>query len=94
VDNEGRLIPMSKVRGRKASIIALADAMERLGTPPLAEQTVFICHGDCQQDVDFLSSLLRDRFGVTDIRSDYTGPVIGTHSGYGTLALFFLGREK
>ncbi len=94
VDNEGRLIPMSKVRGRKASIIALADAMERLGEQPLAGQTVFICHGDCQADVDFLCGLLRERFGVTDIHSDYTGPVIGTHSGYGTLALFFLGREK
>lgn len=93
VDDEGRLIPVSKARGRKASILALVDHMEQTAIDP-AHQTIFITHGDCEDDARFLADEITRRFGVTDIHINFVGPVIGNHSGPGTLALFFLGKER
>lgn len=93
VDDEGHLINMGTARGRKASIRALVDHMAETAIDP-ASQHVFISHGDCQQDVDYLARLLRERFGVKEITTSYVGPVIGAHSGPGTLALFFLGTKR
>lgn len=93
VDNEGHLIKVGTARGRKASIKALADEAEKRGTD-LANQTVFISHGDCLEDANYLADIMRMRFGVKDIRINYVGPVIGAHSGPGTVALFFLGTER
>lgn len=93
VDNEGRLIPMSKCRGRKAALMALVDQMEQSAENP-GEQTVFISHGDCQADAEIVAQEVRRRFGTEDIRINYVGPVIGNHSGPGTVALFFLGKER
>ena len=93
VDNEGHLINISKARGRKNSILALVDRMERSAIDP-AKQTVFISHGDCRDDAEFLADEVRKRFGITDITINFVGPVIGAHSGPGTLALFFLGTER
>lgn len=92
VDDEGRLISMSKVRGRKASIEALAAKLKELGIPG-ANDTVYICHGDCLEDAEYLKKLCMEQ-GVTDVTIGYTGAVIGSHSGPGTLALFFLGKHK
>lgn len=93
VDNEGHLINMSKARGRQSSIKALVDKAAELAIEP-ESQTMFICQGDCQEDAQYLADLVRERFGVKDIHIGYTGPVIGSHSGPGTLALFFLGSER
>ena len=93
VDNEGHLINMSKARGRQSSIKALVDKAAELAIEPEG-QTMFICQGDCQEDAQYLADLVRERFGVKDIHIGYTGPVIGSHSGPGTLALFFLGKER
>ena len=93
-DSEGRLTAVSKARGSKGALRALADKMEELGTAPLAGQTIFICHAGCPDYVKYLSELLRERFGVTDIRPDYICPVIGAHTGCGTLGLFFRGSER
>ena len=93
VDNEGHLIPMAKVRGRKASLTALVDHMEATAIDP-QNQTIFISHGDCLEDAQFVADEIRKRMGVTDIRMNYIGPVIGSHSGPGTVALFFLGKER
>lgn len=93
VDNEGHLINMSKARGRRSSIQALVDKMAQTAIEPEG-QTVFICHGDCLEDAEYLAQLVRERFGVKDIHIGYTGPVIGAHSGPGTLALFFIGKER
>ena len=93
VDGEGHLINMMKVRGRKASIKALADKYGELHKDGM-DGTIFISNGDCEDDAKILADMLKDRFGakvelITDI-----GPVIGAHSGPGTLALFFLGQHK
>ncbi len=93
VDSKGALVPMEKVRGRKKSIKALVDHMEKTAIEP-ASQTVFITHGDCIEDVELLKSEIAERLGVTDFVVNYVDPVIGAHSGPGTLALFFVGTEK
>ncbi len=93
VDDEGHLIAVSKTRGRKASLLALVDKMAETADDP-AHQTVFISHGDCEEDARFVSDEIRRRFGTEDIRINYVGPVIGNHSGPGTVALFFLGQSR
>lgn len=93
VDNEGRLISVSKARGRKASLLALVDQMEKSAVDP-KEQTVFISHGDCEEDVNFVADEIRRRFGTETIHVNYVGPVIGSHTGAGVVALFFVGTER
>ncbi len=93
VDNEGRLINMAKARGRDASIKAIFAKMKETAIDP-EKQTVYICHGDCYDDAKKLADMVTAEFGITDILIDYVGPVIGAHSGPGTLALFFIGRER
>lgn len=94
VDNEGRLIPVEKARGRKKSLNALVDHMRATALQPVSEQTVFINHGDCLEDAQYLAGMIRDEFGVTDITINYVDPVIGAHSGPGTMALFFLAEKR
>ena len=94
VDDEGHLIPMEKVRGRKKSLTALLNHMEKTGTQPLADQMVFITHGDCLEEAQWLEQQIRERFGVRDIVVNYIDPVIGAHSGPGTMALFFLASSR
>ena len=93
VDNDGKLINMAKARGRDASIKALVERMKQTVIDP-EKQTVYICHGDCYDDAKKLADMVTAEFGITDILIDYVGPVIGAHSGPGTLALFFIGRER
>ena len=93
VDDTGHLVSVGKARGRKASLVALVDHMEKTAENP-AEQTIFISHGDCEADAQFVADEVRRRFGVRDIYVNYVGPVIGNHSGPGTLALFFLGGPR
>lgn len=93
VDNEGHLINVSKVRGRKTALSAMADQYGALALDPKGG-TVFISHGDCMGDVEALSGMLKERYGadvkvVTDV-----GTVIGAHAGPGVLALFFEGKER
>ena len=93
VDNEGRLVPMEKARGRRKAIKALVDHMEQTAIDP-ANQTIFITHGDCIEDVVLLESEITKRLGCTEFVVNYVDPVIGAHSGPGTLALFFVGEHK
>lgn len=93
VDDEGHLINMSKARGRKASIEALAKKLGETGLPG-ENETVFICHGDCLDDAKHLETLLKDKYGVKNVFIYYVGAVIGSHSGPGTLALFYLGSKR
>lgn len=93
VDNEGHLVNVLKVRGRRTAISTMAD---KLGETALDLQNgvIYISHGDCEADAKLLANMLEDKFGchvelITDV-----GPVIGAHSGPGTLALFFLGKER
>ena len=93
VDDEGRLVPVGKVRGRKNSLDALVQHMEETAVRP-AEQTVFISHGDCIEDAEYVKEQVKKRMKVKDIVINYVDPVIGAHSGPGTVALFFLGTKR
>ena len=93
VDDEGRLINVGKARGRKKSILELAERMEETGVD-MAKQTVFISHGDCLEDAQFLAQVLKERCGPKEIVINPIGPVIGAHSGPGTLALFFRATKR
>ncbi len=93
VDDEGHLINVSKARGRKASIEALAKKVEELGIPG-ANDIAFISHGDCMDDAKYLEALLKEKYGIKKVIISYIGAVIGSHSGPGTLALFFLGEHR
>jgi len=93
VDNEGHLVNMGKVRGRQASLAALVDKMAETALDP-QDQVVFISHGDCLDDAKTVEKLVKQRFHVKQVVTSYVGPVIGAHSGPGTLALFFLGKER
>ena len=91
VDNEGHLIKMTQVRGRKKSIRKMA---ERLGETILPESPIFISHGDCAEDAEMLKEILEKEYGKEVTLITWIGSVIGAHSGPGTLALFFLGTER
>ena len=93
VDDEGHLVNIAKARGRQASLKALVDKMEESAIHA-ADQTVFISHGDCLADAQSVADLVRTRLGVKDIYINPIGPVIGAHSGPGTVALFYVGTKR
>lgn len=91
VDNEGRLEKVSVARGRKASISHLYKKAKETGID-IASQTIFISHGDCAEDAESLANMLRA--DGAEVFVNYIGPVIGAHSGPGTIALFFIGTKR
>jgi DegV family protein with EDD domain len=93
VDDEGRLVPVLKVRGRKKSIQALFEQYAKTAREPRKELPVFISHGDCLEDVEQLVKLIKDEYGAENFVVNDLDPVIGAHAGPGTLALFFLTDE-
>ena len=93
VDNEGHLISFSKVRGRKAAIMGLAEKYAELHKENDTQQ-VFISHADCIDDATTLANILKDNHGIEVEYIADIGPVIGAHSGPGTLAIFFIGNER
>lgn len=93
VNNDGKLIPTSKVKGRKKSIRSLAEKVkERIVDSE--KQVIFISHGDCVEEAEHLKRLLLEENKVKDVIINPIGPVIGSHSGPGTLAVFFIGEER
>lgn len=93
VDDAGHLVKTGTARGRKKAIDALAKKLEDTGLPG-ENDTVFISHGDCPEDATYLAQQLKSRYGVKEVITYYVGAVIGSHSGPGTLALFFLGNQR
>ncbi|MCH5183212.1 MAG: DegV family protein [Oscillospiraceae bacterium] len=93
VDDLGRLINVSKTRGRKASVAALFDKVKTTAIEP-STQLMAICHGDCIEDAKGLAERLKTELSVPEVIISPTGAVIGAHSGPGTLAVFFLGTGR
>ena len=89
MDDEGHLIPVSKVQGRKRALKALVDKMLELA-PDAKEYPIFISHGDCEQDAKIVADLVKKQTGADVYMTDFISPVIGAHSGPGTVALFFI----
>ena len=93
VDDEGHLINVDKARGRKASLLALVDKIQELGTDP-DSQTMYISHSNCLEDARFVADEVKKRYGVKEIIINSIGPVIGAHTGPGCVALFFTGKKR
>ena len=94
VDNAGHLIKIGIKRGRANSVDDLCARMKELAIDP-AEQLLFISHGDCEEEAKSLAEKIKAEMGVKEpILVSFIGPVIGAHSGPGTVALFFLGKER
>ena len=94
VDDEGRLINMDKVRGRKAALKTLVDKYGQYAINKGKDDVVFLCHADCIEDTQDLSKMLKEEYDVTVQYVADVGPVIGAHAGPGTIAIFFLGEQK
>lgn len=95
VDNDGHLIPLQKVRGRKKSLTALVDSMKKqMGRYRSQNDIVFISHGDCLDDAQILADMIKERLNINAFLINYVGSTIGAHSGPGTIALFYLGEYR
>ncbi|MCI8549217.1 MAG: DegV family protein [Lachnospiraceae bacterium] len=95
VDDEGKLIPLRNVRGRKKSLQALVENMAQTikGFEDDNEE-IFISHGDCIEDAKYVAKLVEEQFGPKRFYFSHVGAVIGAHSGPGTVALFYLGCKR
>ncbi len=93
MNDQGKLENVSKARGRKA---ALNQLLDRMGETMLPEgnDTVFIGHGDCPADAEYMAAQMKARFGVKEVIINYVGAVIGAHAGPGVLAIFFFGKQR
>ncbi len=95
VDNEGRLIPLNNVRGRKKALLSLVETMgDKIKDYSGKNDIIFISHGDCIEDAQFVADQIKDRYHIDNFLINYVSPTIGAHSGPGTVALFFMGTER
>lgn len=97
VDDEGRLIVIGKIRGRKKALQTLVDYMaERMGSweQENKDDYVFISHSDALEDAEYVRDLIKERFGMEHFLINHIGPTIGAHTGCGTIALFFMGETR
>ncbi len=95
VDEEGPLIIIGNVRGRKKSLMALVDYMEeKVGQLQAENDIIFISHGDSLEDAEFVRDQIKERFGIENFLINNIGPTIGAHAGPGTIALFFMGETR
>ena len=92
-DSTGHIINCAKVRGRGASIKALVKYYEEK-REQIADQHVCRSHGDCKEDAEFVRDEVKKRFGYENFMISDLSPTIGSHAGPGTVALFYLGRER
>lgn len=93
VNDEGKLVPVTKIKGRKKSIKSLADTLKQRIVNP-EDQVIAISHGDCEEDARLLEKFIKEDIKVKDVIFNYVGPVVGSHSGPGTIALFFFGKDR
>lgn len=93
VNEEGKLIPRLKVQGRKRSLRTLCEKVKELAVDP-GRQIIFISHGDCLEEAEWLASIIREEARPADVMIGMVGPVVGSHSGPGTMAIFFLGSRR
>ena len=95
VDNEGKLTAIGKVRGRKKALQELVKLMdEKIGSFGADCDTIFISHGDCEQDAQYVAAMVKEKYNIKNIIINQVGATIGAHSGPGTMALFFVGDVR
>lgn len=95
VDDEGKLIPIGKVRGRKKSLLELVSLMDKkIGSYRSSCDTIFISHGDCGEEAQYLAAKVKEKYQIKTEIINHVGATIGAHSGPGTMALFFVGDVR
>lgn len=93
MNNEGKLIPIDKVRGRRQSLQKIVE--KTIALVDDTENDVFmISHSDCEEDANYVAELVEQHYGSMEKIIHFIGPVIGTHTGPGTVALFFMAKER
>jgi len=93
VNDEGKLVPIKKARGRLFSLDSMLELIsEKIDNKQ--EQVVFISHGDSLDDAMYVGNLMKERYLVKEVVYGMIGPIIGAHSGPGTIAVFFLGNQR
>lgn len=91
--DDGKLYVSEKVRGRDRAIDVMISKMNKFGID-VPHQKIFISHAACEKDALSLAEKVKNEFGVTDITIGEIGPIIGSHTGCGALALFFLSNNR
>lgn len=91
--NEGKLSPLKKARGRNASLKTLVDLVEEKIENPTG-QTIFISHSDALDEAKYIGEKIKEKYKIKEIIYNQIGPIIGAHTGPGTLAVFFFGKER
>ena len=95
VDNEGKLTAIGKVRGRKKALQELVKLMdEKIGSFGADCDTIFISHGDCEQDAQYVAAKVKEKYNIKNIIINQVGATIGAHSGPGPMALFIVGDVR
>jgi len=94
VNDEGKLTVFGKNRGRKKSLDALVDYMEDKGAYRESDDEVFIIHGDCIEDAEYVRDQIKERIGIQNFMINFAGPIIGAHTGPGVVGVFFLGASR
>lgn len=93
VSDEGKLVNIDKIRGRKQAMEGLVDRMEKaVGNAP--NDIAFVSHSDCREDAEYVAKLVKERFGVENTMINYIGPAVGSHTGIGTVALFMMAEHR
>lgn len=90
----GKLIPISKVRSRKKALLALVDKFVERYNKDEGHFTAYINHSDCLEDAEYVKSKITEKTGFDNIKVGFIGPVIGSHTGKGCVALFFIGDDR
>ena len=93
VANDGKLYVTGKARGRKASMEHLITSVGENGID-VENQDIFIVHGDCEEDAKYIGEEVKKRYKVKNVVYNLIDPVIAAHAGPGTLAIFFIGKER
>lgn len=95
INDEGKLVPLEKVRGRKKSLAVLVDHMEeQIGSFRDRQIMPSVIHGDCEEDANAVAQMIKERFGFESIHVAQIGPSIGAHSGPGTIGVLFMGEKR
>lgn len=93
MSDEGKLVVIGKERGRKKSLISIVDRMEKQ-MQGYDNDIVMITHGDCIEDAEFVKKQVEERFGIHNVMINGIGSVIGSHTGAGVVAVFFMGDKR
>ena len=93
MDDDGHLTPVSKVRGRARSLETISDKVAALAVEP-EKQTVFICQCGCADEAAEVAARIKETAGVKDVIIGPIGPVISSHTGPGTMGIFFVGEHR